>query len=99
KEVPIAPFLSGIKDTSARVQIAAIIGLGRLGRIEAATALLEVPVPNSFVPVPKGQEGPHATPNPDIVPAHLAAHALVNLNAVDACVAAIGSAHSTLALW
>lgn len=99
KNVPIEPFLQGIKDTSARVQIAAIVGLGRLGRPQAARALLEVAVPPSFVAPPKGQDGPHATPNPDIIPAHLAAHALVSLHAVDACLAAIGSAHSTLALW
>jgi putative heme-binding domain-containing protein len=99
KDVSIEPFLSALKDTSARVQIAAIVGLGRLGRVEAAKALLEIPVPNSFAAVPKGQEGPHATPNPEIIPAHLAVRALVALNAVDACIAAIDSAHSTLALW
>ncbi|GAA4318331.1 DUF7133 domain-containing protein [Compostibacter hankyongensis] len=99
KEVPIEPFLSGLKDTSRRVQIASIIGLGRLGRPEAAQALLQVPVPASFAPVPKGQEGPHATPNPDIIPPHLAVRALVALHATDACVAAIGTKNSTLALW
>ena len=99
KNVPIAPFLSGLKDTSARVQIAAIVGLGRLGRPEAAQALLQTPVPASFVAPPKGQDGPHATPNSEIIPAHLAVHALVSLNAVDACIAAIGSKNSTLALW
>ena len=99
QEVPIEPFLSGLKDTSPRVRIASIIGLGRLGRLEAANELLQVPVPASFAPVPKGQEGPHATPNPDIIPAHLAVRALVKMNAVDACVTAIGSQNSTLALW
>lgn len=98
-DVPIEPFLSGLKDSSARVQFASIIGLGRLGRMEAANALLQIPVPSSFQPVPKGQEGPHATPNPDIIPAHLAVRALVSLHAVDACVGAIGSQNSTLALW
>ena len=98
-EVPVEPFISGLKDTSPRVQIAAIIGLGRLGRTEAAEALLQIPVPASFVSPPKGKEGPHATPNTAIIPAHLAVKALVALNAVDACVAAIGSSNSTLALW
>jgi putative heme-binding domain-containing protein len=99
KQVPLAPFLGGIQDTSARVQIAAIVGLGRLGRPEAAQALLQIPVPPSFVAPPKGQDGPHATPNPAIIPAHVAVRALVSLHAVDACVAAIGTTHSTLALW
>lgn len=98
-EVPLEPFLSGVKDASARVQIAAIVGLGRLGRPEAAETLLQVPVPASFKAPAKGEEGPHATPNPDIIPAHVAAHALVRLNAAEACVTAIGSENSTLALW
>jgi putative heme-binding domain-containing protein len=98
-QVPLAPFLSGLRDTSARVQIAAIVGLGRLGRPEAAQALLQVPVPSSFAAPPKGQDGPHATPNPQIIPAHLAVRALVSLHAVDACIGAIGTTQSTLALW
>ncbi|MEP6948483.1 MAG: hypothetical protein ABI863_04390, partial [Ginsengibacter sp.] len=98
KDVPIEPFLSALKDTSKSVEFAGIIGLGRLGRIEAAEALLEVPVPASFVAPAKGTEGPHATPNSAIIPAHLAVRALVALHAVDACVTAIGT-HSKIALW
>ncbi len=70
-----------------------------MGRIEAANELLNIPVPASFVAPAKGTEGPHATPNTEIIPAHLAVHALVQLNAVDACVAAINSTNSTIALW
>ncbi|HRN56230.1 MAG TPA: c-type cytochrome, partial [Agriterribacter sp.] len=99
KEVPIEPFMNGLKDASPRVQIASIIGLGRLGRTDAAEALLQIPVPVTFVSPPAGEEGPHATPNTAIIPAHLAVRALVELDAVDACVAAIGSPHSRLALW
>lgn len=99
QKVPLEPFLSGLKDTSRRVQLASIIALGRLGRIEATQALLQIPVPASFVAPPKGGEGPHATPNAEIIPAHLAVRALVQLNAVDSCIAAIQSNHSTLALW
>ncbi len=99
KDVPIEPFLNALKDTSKSVEFAGIIGLGRLGRIEAAEALLQIPVPASFVAPAKGTEGPHATPNSAIIPPHLAVRALVALNAVDACVAAIGTEHSTLALW
>ncbi|GAB3916033.1 DUF7133 domain-containing protein [Larkinella terrae] len=99
KTVPIEPFLQGLKDPSERVRLAATIGLGRLGRIEAAPALLQVKVPASFVAPAKGTEGPHATPNAALVPAHIAVRTLVSLNAVDACVNAIGTENSTIALW
>ncbi len=99
KDVPIEPFLNALKDTSKSVEFEGIIGLGRLGQIAAAEALLQIPVPASFVAPAKGTEGPHATPNSAIIPPHLAVKALVALNAVDACVAAIGTQHSTLALW
>ncbi|MEP7231283.1 MAG: c-type cytochrome, partial [Ginsengibacter sp.] len=99
KNVPIEPFLNALKDSSKSVEFEGIIGLGRLGRIAAAQALLQIPVPASFVAPAKGTEGPHATPNSAIIPPHLAVKALVALNAVDACIAAIGTEHSTLALW
>lgn len=99
KDVPIEPFLKGLKDPSARVRAVSIIALGRLGRKEAATALLQIPVPASFKPVPQGEIGPHATPNPEIILPHLAVHALDSLHAVEACIRAIGSPHSKLALW
>lgn len=99
KDVPSGPFLEGLKDPSARVQAASIIGLGRLGRIEAANALLQTKVPASFVAPAKNTEGPHATPNSAIVLPHLAVRALVNLHAVDEAVAAINSENATLALW
>ncbi|MEX2594504.1 MAG: heme-binding protein [Anditalea sp.] len=99
EEVPLDPFIKGLTASSERVQIAAIVGLGRLGKVEAAKALLEVPVPDSFVAPAKGQEGPHATPNPAIIPAHVAIQSLVRLNAVEASISAIGSENSTIALW
>ena len=98
-QVPIEPFMQGLSDPSVRVQTAAIIGLGRLERPEAIPALLQVKVPASFVAPTPGTEGPHATPNSAIIPAHLAMRALVALNAVDACVQAIGTQNNTLALW
>ncbi|MGN6398351.1 MAG: DUF7133 domain-containing protein [Mucilaginibacter sp.] len=99
ENVPIEPFLAGLNDPSPRVRVAAIVSLNRLGRAEAANALLKTPVPASFVAPAKNVEGPHATPNQAIVAPHLAVRALVSLNAVDACVKAIGTANSTLALW
>ncbi|OOQ59861.1 heme-binding protein [Mucilaginibacter pedocola] len=97
--VPTELFTASLKDANPRVQSAAIVGLGRLGRAEAASALLEIPVPASFVAPAKGTEGPHATPNKDIVLPHLAVRSLVSVNAVSACVNAIGTKNSTLALW
>ncbi|AKD55096.1 DUF7133 domain-containing protein [Spirosoma radiotolerans] len=98
-KVPLAPFLDGVKDPSDRVQVAALIGLGRLEKKEAVPTLLQVAVPTSFVAPAKDVEGPHATPNADIVPAHLAVRSLVKLNAVDACLQAINTPNTTLALW
>ncbi|MGV3587623.1 MAG: DUF7133 domain-containing protein [Adhaeribacter sp.] len=98
-KVPLEPFLAGVKDASERVQVAAIVGLGRLDKKEATAALLPVSVPATFVAPGKDVEGPHATPNAAIIPAHVAVRALVSLNAVDACVQAIGTENSTLALW
>lgn len=99
EQVPLTPFLEGVNDPAERVQVAALIGLGRLGKQEAASTLLQVNVPASFVAPGKDSEGPHATPNAAIVPAHVAVRSLVKLNAVGACVRAVGSSSSTLALW
>ncbi|MFK7844096.1 MAG: heme-binding protein, partial [Rhodothermales bacterium] len=97
--VPLEPFIEGLTDASDRVKVAAAIGLGRLGRAEAAEALLAVPMPAGFATPARGTEGPHATPNAAAILPHVAVRALVNLDAVDASVDAVGGAHSDLALW
>lgn len=99
KDVPARPFIDAVKDNDPRVQLAAIIGLGRLGRMEAVPALLQVKLPPAFVDPANVAEGPHATPNAAIIPAHLAVRSLIALKAVDACVAAIGTENSAIALW
>ncbi|AIM38175.1 heme-binding protein [Sphingobacterium sp. ML3W] len=98
-QVPIDPFIDGLKDPSIRVQTASIVALGRLGRIEAANALLQTPVPASFVAPAKGVEGPHHVPNAAIIPSHLAVQALVRLNAVNPSVGFLGTESPDLALW
>lgn len=98
-DVPTEPFLAGLKDSSPRVQSASIISLGRLGRIEAANALLQIPVPASFVAPAKGTVGPHATPNSNIILPHLAVRALVGMDAVNASVGFLGTESYDLALW
>src|SRR5690606_32807908 len=98
EKAPLEPFLEGLKDPNERVQAAAIIGVGRLGKMEAAEALLAIDVPFSFVAPAKGEEGPHATPNAAIGAAHLAVESLVKPNFVEQTVAAI-SKNTELALW
>ncbi|MCF7567020.1 c-type cytochrome [Sabulilitoribacter arenilitoris] len=97
--VPLELFTEALNDPSERVKAAAIIGLGRLKKVEAANALLQIPVPANAKAPEKGTEGPHATPNSPIIPAHLAVKALVSMNAVNACIKAIKNEESTLALW
>jgi len=41
----------------------------------------------------------HATPNPDVIVPHLAAHALVRLHAIDACLASVDGSSEDLGLW
>ncbi|WP_412469111.1 hypothetical protein [Pedobacter sp. KLB.chiD] len=98
-KVPVEPFLEGLKDADLRVQAASIIGLNRLGRAEVANVLLQTKVPASFAAPVKGTEGPHATPNSAIILPHLAVRALVDLQAVDALLAAVKTENATLALW
>ncbi|MCZ4222962.1 DUF7133 domain-containing protein [Pedobacter rhodius] len=98
-KVPSAPFLAALKDASPRVQAAAIVGLNRLGKTDAAPALLQTKVPASFTAPSKDIEGPHATPNSSIILPHLAVQALVSLDATDACLAAVGADNTDLALW
>lgn len=98
-QVPVEPFLTAVGDPNTRVQVAAMVALGRLGHKEAIPTLLQVNVPPSFVAPLKDSIGPHATPNAAIIPAHIAVRSLVSLHAVDECVKAIGTENSTIALW
>ncbi|MBB4081080.1 putative heme-binding domain-containing protein [Lewinella aquimaris] len=96
--VPLDPFLTAVDDANPRVRAAAITGLGRLGKPEAAETLLTVAVPASAQAPEPGTEGPHATPNSEIVLPHLAVRSLVELEAVDATIGAIRD-NPKLALW
>jgi putative heme-binding domain-containing protein len=97
--VPLEPFLEALNSSNDRLRVAATVGLGRMGDLSAAKVLLNIDVPSSAVVPAKGTEGPHATPNSEIIPAHLAVRALVSMNAVEACVDALGTKSSDLALW
>lgn len=98
-QVPIDPFIAGLKDPNVRVQTVSATSLGRLGRPEAANALLQIPVPASFVAPAKGVEGPHQVPNSAIVLPHVAVRSLVKLNAVNPSVMFLGTESPDLALW
>ncbi|WP_149276577.1 DUF7133 domain-containing protein [Pareuzebyella sediminis] len=99
EKVPLEPFYSGIQSSAPEVKATAIIGLGRLGNKAASEQLLSIEVPDSFVAPEINTEGPHATPNSEIVFPHLAVKALVALNAVDAIIDALGTEQEDLALW
>ncbi|MED5586920.1 MAG: NPCBM/NEW2 domain-containing protein [Verrucomicrobiota bacterium] len=45
------------------------------------------------------KEGPHATPNSEIILPHVAVNSLIELNAIEGCVNAVGSSKSRGALW
>nr|WP_241684873.1 HEAT repeat domain-containing protein [Cyclobacterium xiamenense] len=97
--LPVEPFIEAMGDPSPRVQAAAIIALGRIGKKEAVPHLLEVAVPDSFQAPKFGEEGPHAQPNAAIILPHLAVRSLVKLEADEPCLQAVGTANSELALW
>ena len=99
-KVPSDPLLAGLKDASPRVQAAAAVALGRLGKVDAAPALIAISNPPPSVKHPvEGTDGPHATPNSPLVVPHVAVRNLVALNAIDAAVNAVGTANSDGALW
>ena len=99
KNVPLEPFINALQDPSPRVQIAALVGLGRLGRKDAISALQQVKVPASFVAPAGDTEGPHAQPNSAMIPAHIAVRSLVSLEAIDESIKALGSENTAIALW
>ncbi|MGI9244312.1 MAG: DUF7133 domain-containing protein, partial [Verrucomicrobiales bacterium] len=100
KGVGIAKFVEALGDENPRVQVAAAVGLGRLGDRAAAPALLAKGNPPAGTRAPEdGEEGPHATPNAAVVLPHVAVRALVELGASEACLAAVGGDHSDAALW
>lgn len=84
------PYLAALNDGNPRVQAAAAVALGRIGDPSVADALIDVAKPPALPARKDGEPGPHATPNAAVVIPHLAIHALVELKAVEASLAAIG---------
>ena len=52
KKVPVAVFTTALKSKNSRVQVAAAVGLGRIGDTKAADALLAVANPPIVDPLP-----------------------------------------------
>jgi putative heme-binding domain-containing protein len=77
--IPSRPFIDALSDQDPRVRLRAVVGLGRLGKAEAAGAILA------------------RTADADPLVAHVAVKALVALNAVDVCLAALEPAAPRLA--
>jgi len=95
--VPIEPFLAALKDENPRVRAQALIGLGRLGDVQAAEKILPLTKRPQDQPAPT--KSPYWNqPDPGRVLQHLAVRALADLNAVDVCREAIGGPHSEGAL-
>lgn len=98
-QVPVEAFIAATQDANPRVQAAAIVGLGRIGDPKATQSLLKIKVPESFQSPAYQTEGPHATPNSEIILPHLAVKALVEINPVEELIEAIGTEQAKLALW
>jgi len=86
-------FVAALTDPSPRVQAQALISLSRLNDATAAKAILPL------TSRPKGSAMPTTRPvqnqpDPDRVVPHLAARALVSLNAIDVCLDALDGPHA-----
>lgn len=97
--IPAEPFLAALQSDNPRVKAVATIGVGRLGIRKAIGQLLDTGVPASFRAPALGTEGPHATPNAEIIIPHLTVRTLVALDAVAECIDALGSEQTDMALW
>ncbi|MFN9823426.1 MAG: HEAT repeat domain-containing protein, partial [Planctomyces sp.] len=84
-----APIFSKLDDPDPRVQAATIVALGRCGDLRAAQGLLQAAQRTEAAPA--GHADAWRNPDPGRVLQHLAVQALADLQAVDACLAAIGT--------
>jgi putative heme-binding domain-containing protein len=96
--LPLEPFVKALSDENPRIRAQALICLGRIGRSEAAEAILPLTKRASNLPKPT-EEPLYKQPDPGRVIPHLAVRALQNSNAVEACLKAIDGPNSDGALW
>ena len=87
-DVPVKPFLDGLKDANPRVQRQAMIGLARLGKSSAATAILAAAATFESDPA-KLKAGKQFAQNEHYTLPHIAVQCLIELNASKECLAAL----------
>jgi putative membrane-bound dehydrogenase-like protein len=98
ERVPLEPLLAALEDENPRVRAQALISLGRLGKVEAAEAILPLTVREEGSALPT-KEPVFNQPDPGRVIPHLAVRALVAVNGVDACLKALSGPHHDGAQW
>ena len=96
--VPLELFVNSLKDANPRVRAAALIGLGRLGDLSAASHVLALTERTETTDYESGKPE-YAQPDPGRVLPHLAVRTLERLQAVDTCIAGLDGAYKAGALW
>jgi putative membrane-bound dehydrogenase-like protein len=85
--VDAALFVAALADESPRVRAQALVSLGRLGDLAAASAI--IPLARRATEASRTAAPFASRPDPDLVIPHLAVRTLVALGAVEACLAAV----------
>ncbi|MFP6752705.1 MAG: c-type cytochrome, partial [Pirellulaceae bacterium] len=96
--VPTTPLVEALQDENPRVRAQALISLGRLGKVEAAEAILPLTVRAEGSTLPT-KEPVYNQPDPGRVIPHLAVQALVAVGGVDASLKALAGPHHDGAQW
>ena len=92
----LAPIVSKLDDGNPRVRAAAIVAVGRMGDVRAASQLLDLT--ERTEPSPEGDGDAWRKADPGRVLSHLAVQALVDLKATDACLDSLGGPHQSGAI-
>jgi len=108
KSAPAEQIVAALADDNPRVQAAALVAVGRIyaagrqghnaeAKTKAANAVLALtPIQQ---PTKKAEGDDWRQAHPERVLPHLAMQALVRMNAVEACIAALKGPHQNGALW
>ena len=77
----------------------ASVGLASTSKAKGKVQFIVSKSTHSIAGTNNSKEGPHAKPNPQILLPHVAVKALIDLNAVEACLEVIDGPYSRGALW
>lgn len=91
-----APSVVGFDLPAGYVRFSSRVGLSSSAGGHGSVRFLVSPQPQAKE---SGQEGPHATPHPEVIIPHLAIQSVIRLNAIDEALSAVGGAHERAALW